>query len=805
MASLLHNIRFALRTFRRHKSAYLLAIGVLAAGIAISTAVFSLFYSVLLRALPFPQQDSLLVVWKKDRTTGVPVVELAYPELGDLQSDVKAFSSVAVMPTTLYGYGKVLQMAAHEPVQIESAPVSHDFFKTLGVHPIIGRNFVRGDERKGAAPVVLLSYNTWQRHFSGDRKIIGRQINLSGTGYTVVGIMGEDVDFPRGAGMWTPLGLMINPNNRGASFLQAIARVRPGYSQKEATSEVRALFARLAHEYPEVYSPSQEAVITPLLDYSVGSARLQLLVSWAASLLLLLSSCATAGNLFLSKAFGRKQEIATRASLGASTSQIFFQFFTEALTATSVAGAAGIGVAWGIVEALKTFAPPDIPRLAEATPEGAVLLFAVSVSVMAALICSAAPTLLAARISLETALRDSSSRSSSTRRGRRLQNVFIVCQISITAVLLTASLLTVLSVRSLLRADIGFGHRNTVTVNLALKGPQYDAIHRKLFYTHLLDRLRQSPGVLDAGAVLVRPLEGSIGWDFHYLPEVDPVKKQQEWPVANFEVITPDYFRAVGTTLLEGRDFSPEDKDGAEPVVIVSRSIADHFRRLGSNPVGGRIRLGTDWFRIVGVVADTRYRGVTALTKDIYMPLLQSRNIPVNYLVVRGTAPAVELIRLVRQQVAELDPTQAIARIATIGELVDRDTARDKFNMLLLNTFGLGALLLAGAGIYAVVGESVAARTREIGIRMAVGADGKRILRELVSTTMWFVLAGELIGLCACLLLGQFVSPLLYAIKPENPVILTGVLSFLLITSFLAAVIPAWSATKVEPASILRS
>ncbi len=803
----LRNARFAFRTFKRHSGVYLLAIGVLAGGIAISTAVFSLLYSVLLHALPFPAQNSLFLIWKTDARTGVSVVELAYPELGDLQSTVKAFSSVAVMPTTLYGYGKVLQFGSHRPAQIESAPVSRDFFKTLGVTPILGRDFVTSDDQPGAAPVVILSHGIWQQQFSGDSGIIGRQISLNGKGYTVIGVMRAAVDFPRGVGLWVPLGPTVDPNNRRTSFLQAIARLKPGSSPLEATAEVNALFQRLAHQYPDVYSASQNAVITPLLNYWVGSAGLQLLAAFAASLLLLLSSCVTASNLFLSRTFTRRQEIATRCSLGASSNQIFFQFLVEALAAASIAGVLGIAAALGIVKALIKFAPSDIPRLAETSLHGTVLVFALAVSVITSIVCSVAPALIAIRTNLEAALRESSLRSSgSARGGRQLQNAFIVSQTGITAVLLTASLLSVISVRSMLKADIGFVQRNTVTMNLALRGSQYDATHQHLFYTRLLDHLRHSPGVLDAGGVLVRPLEGSIGWDFHYLPEVDPLKRPEEWPVANFEVVTPDYFRAVGTTLLDGRDFSLQDTETSERVVIVSQNIADHFRRMGSNPVGRRIRLGgNDWCRIVGVVVNTRYRGVTALTRDVYVPFLQSGRIPVNYLVVRGTMPRSELIQLVRKQVAELDANQTIARVATIAQLVDRDTARDKFNMLLLITFGIGALLLAAAGVYGVVGESVATRTQEIGIRMAVGANRERILRELVSATLRFVLVGELIGLCVCIVLGPLLSPMLYSIKPGNPVLLLSVFSFLLLISLAAASIPAWSASKVEPASILRS
>jgi predicted permease len=422
-------------------------------------------------------------------------------------------------------------------------------------------------------------------------------------------------------------------------------------------------------------------------------------------------------------------------------------------------------------------------------------------------ICSAAPTLTATRINLEALLREGSARTADTRRGQRTQGIFVAVQTAMTVTLFAASLLIVLSVRSMLKTDIGFAHRDTVTMNLALKGPQADSQERHLFYTHLLNRLREHPAVTSVGAVLVRPLEGTIGWDMSYQSEFDAPGPAETLPVSNFEVITPGYFQTVGTALLAGRDFNERDRENTEKVVIISNGLAERMRRNGHNPIGTRIRFGRhhegDWWKVVGITANTRYRGVITRDEDVYVCYLQS-GIPVNYLVIRGRGTPNELTALVRRQVVALDPAQAVANVATIGQLADRDTARQRFNMVLLSGFGWTALLLAAAGVYSVMAEIVALRTREIAIRLALGSSRPTLIRRFISGPLQFVVAGEMAGLLAFLTTGRFVSGLLYAVKPADPAILMIVLLFVLIVSIIAASVPAWIASGRNPSRILQ-
>ncbi len=614
---------FALRTLSRHRGAYVPAIGILALGIGMSVAMFSLVDAVLLRPLPFPDQDSIQVIWKTDPAAGAPLVELAYPELRDLQENIQGFQYVAVMPTTLYGYGKVIQTGKAEPVQVESTPVSHDFFRVLGVSPAMGRDFTSSDEQVGAAPVVVVSDWVWREHLGANPNIIGQMIRLNGQGHTVIGVMARGVDFPRGVGLWIPLGVDRRVvERRTATFLQAIARVKRGYSRDSLTTQVNTLFARLAADHPDAYLRSQRGVMTPITEYWTGSARLHLWIMLGASLLLLVAATISAGNLFLSRALSRRQEIATRAALGARPSQILWQFAAEGIAAGMIAAFGGLLIAQLAIRFLVKWSPADIPRLSDAALHIQSFGFAAGTALLAAMVCSILPGWLITRTNLEAALRSGGVRTSVSRTGGRTQSAFVFAQAATTVTLLVMAALLVMSYRSMMTADTGFSNHDALSMNVTLRGPglfgaqAYDLKARRAFYSHLLDRLREAPGVTSAAAVLLRPFEGTIGWDAQYHFEFETNREaNREPPQANFEVVTPGYFQTVGTPLLEGRDFSEHDGEGVERVAIISNSLAQRIRNAGQNPIGHRLHLGRGpngpWMKVVGVSASARYRSVT--------------------------------------------------------------------------------------------------------------------------------------------------------------------------------------------------
>jgi len=799
----------AIRAVFRNRSAYVASIGILALGIGMSVAMFSLVDAVLLRPLPFPRHDAIHVIWKVDPLAGSHVEELAYPELGDLQTGIAEFESVAVMPTSLYGYAKVLQTGNAEPVQIEGTPVSHDFFRVLGVSPRLGRNFGAADEGVDAPPVVIVSDRVWRDQLGGDPGVVGRMIRLNGVGHTLIGVMAAGVEFPRGAGLWVPLGVERRiVERRGATFLQAIVRLKPGVRRNQVASEVDALFMRLAVDHPEAYTLSQRGVVMPLVEYWTGSARLHLWIMLSAALLLLVASMMSASNLVLSRMLSRGPEIATRMALGARRSDVLAQLAAEGVVVAAAAAVTGLLIAEAAIRFLVRWSPADIPRLPEASLSVNAFCFAAGAAAFAAIACSLMPAWPAMRIDIETALREGGARTSLSRRAGRSRNLFVMAQAAVTVMLLAVALLLTMSYRAMMAADTGFAHRDALSMNLQLRGAAFDARARRGFYTDLLKRLQEAPGVTSAAAVLLRPLEGTIGWDVPYEFEFEAgARDNRVLPKGNYEVVTPSYFKTVGTEIVEGRDFDDHDSADGEPVAMISRALAQRIREAGHTPVGYRMRLGLGgprWLKIVGVSADARYRNITQTGVDVFVPYLQAAP-PTNYVVIRGTQPAQELAAVVRKTLAGIDPNQAVAGIATIGELVDRNAARHRFNMILLLWFGICAAILAATGVYSVLAESMAARRREIAIRTALGAQKPRLVRQMIASPLAFVVVGEAIGSGLVWVFGQVGSELLYGVSARNPVLLGAVAGFLFAVSAAAALWPAWSAAGRDPAASLRA
>jgi hypothetical protein len=391
--------------------------------------------------------------------------------------------------------------------------------------------------------------------------------------------------------------------------------------------------------------------------------------------------------------------------------------------------------------------------------------------------------------------------------------MFILSQAAVTVMLLAMAALLTLSYRSLMSAGIGFANRDALSMNLPMRGPglfsgqAFDAKSRRMFYARLLNRLRESPGITSAAAVLVRPLEGPIGWERSYEFDFEAgAKDSRVHPKANYEVVTPGYFETVGTPLLEGRDFNDHDSEDSESVVIISQTLAQRIRDAGQLPLGRRMRLGggPGWSRVIGICGDARYRSVTQSGADIFEPSLQAQA-PTNYVVISGTQPTQELAALARRTLAEIDSNQALSGIATIGDLIDANTARHRFNMLLLVWFGICAAILAATGVYSVIAETLAARKGEIAIKTALGAPRHRLVREMVSSTLGFVLAGEALGIICIAAFGSLGSDLFYGVSPRDPMVLSWAGGFLFVVSALAAFCPAWIAAGDNPKAALRT
>jgi putative ABC transport system permease protein len=794
--------RFAIRSFKRHGGAYLGATAILAIGIGLSVAMFSLVEAVLLNPLPFPDQRDIHMIWKTDLQAHDQLVgELAFTELADFQANIPNLEYVALIPAALYGNGRVLQAGKQDPVQIEACPTSAGLFKVLKVAPVLGRDFETADEDPGAAPVVILSDRIWHEQFGSKREAVGQIVRLNGVGHTIIGVMAATVDFPRGAGLWIPLKTDLR---RGATWLIAIARMRAGTSHESLQQAADRTFRLQASAYPKDYTPTQRAIVTPIAEYLTGTSKPQLLVSLLASLLLLVSACVSASNLFLSRTLVRRREVATRVSLGASRGQILAQFATEAAVASAMATTIGSLLASVLIRLLVSWAPPDIPRIDAARLDPGALAFAAGVTLLAAFACVIGPALILENKNLDAMLREG-VRTAGSRTGQRLQSVFIFAQSALTVAILALGLMLFLSYRAMLNTDLGFIHRDTLTMNLAMRGPQADPAVRRRFYTELLDRLRAAPEVTSAAAVLLRPFEGPIGWDTEYVLEFEAATRDpNKLTKANFEVITPRYFETVGTAFMAGRDFNDHDTPTSEKVAIINESMARQIRSAGREPILHRIQAFGAWRTIIGVTADARYRRVVQSADNVYVPYTQSA-VPTNYLVLRGPVSSSELLSLVRKTLKEVDPSQAIAGEATLGQMIERNTARNRFNVSILILFAFGAIVLAAAGIHSVVRESVTVRAKEIALRIALGAGRAHLVTRTTRSALLSVASGELAGVAGALVLGNAAVDLLYGISPSDPSVLIAVAAFMFAVAAVSSAIPAWIAAGQDPRECLQS
>jgi putative ABC transport system permease protein len=808
--NVIRDLKHAVRVLGKNPAFALTALAILAIGIGASTAVFSEVDAVLIRPLPVADQSGLVLAWKRDILSNNPVAELSIPEFRDWQAQNRVFSSVAALPTTVYGYGYTVT-GTGEPFQIESARVSAGFFSVLGVRPELGRVITDSEDHPGAPRTVVLSHSLWQTRFNSDPDLIGRELTMNGLGFIVVGVMPAHFDFPSGADVWTALSTETRlTENRGAVFLQVIGRLKPGVNMRQAQADLDSVIANIATHHPEARTENERAVIIPLTSYVLGSARPALFLLLGASALLLLIACTNVSGLMLGRAVSRKREFAVRAALGAGRARLISQLFTESLLLATAGGLLGTALATWLVDICKKVAPADVPRIADAHLNPHALGFAVLIALISATLFGLAPALAASKIDLGEALKDASPKTAGG-GPRLMRSTLVVAEVAITLVLTVTAVLVALSFRSLQRVDLGFDPSNLLTAEVSIRGSDYAAPAKKReWYRQLLERLESHPEVAAAGMDLVRPLEGRIGWDVPFQAEGQSPQDVPANPVPNFEIITPHYFRAMGIQLIAGREFNEQDTFDGEPVVIVSRATA--IRSFGDkdSAVGKRIKLSpldsdSPWSTIVGVVADARYRALDDPRLNVYVPYTQ-RNFPGRYVMIRmnrgiGLATAAALLR---EEVAKLDGSQAISALTTMDEMVGKALARPRFSMILLLSFALIAAFLATIGVYGIVAYNVAERTREIGIRMALGAPSDRVLLMVTMGVLKLAVGGILIGSVIALATTPMLSGLLYDVQPVDPLVFGAVASLLLLAALGAAYLPARRAASVDPVVALR-
>jgi putative ABC transport system permease protein len=800
------DLRYGLRMLVKNPGFTIVAVIALALGIGANSAIFSVVNTVLLRPLPYQEPDRLVMVWEDATKQGFPRDTPApanYVDWRDQNQVFEGMAAIADLSFNLTGVG--------EPERIDGRRVSASLFPLLGVEPQLGRTFMPEEDQPGGNRVVIMSHGLWQRRFGSDMSITGKPLTLNGESFTVVGVMPPNFQFPsRDDELWVPIAFDSEETaNRRGHFLQVIARMKPGITLQQAQAEMNTIAARLQQQYPDE-NAGLGAVVTSLHEHVAGDIKPALLVLLGAVGFVLLVACANVANLLLARAAGRQKEIAVRIALGASRLRLIRQFLTESLLLAALGGGVGLLLSvWG-VNLLKAFIPENISQARAITIDAKVLLFTLMVSLLTGLIFGLAPATQASNFNLNETLKEGGRDSSAGSRGNRIRGLLVITEVALALILLIGAGLLINSFLRLRSVDPGFNSDKLLTMRVVLPEMKYpDQTRRSAFYTDLIHRIEALPGVKSAAVTNWIPLvrQGdSIGISIEGRPDPPPSQRN----IVVTRVISPHYFGTMGIQLSQGRPFDEQqDRADSSGVVVVSETMARKYWP-GEEPVGKRIKAGSSgspnpWWTIVGVVKDVRQFELNADPKpQMYLPYAQADFFAPRHLIVSTNVEPLSMAATVRVTVWEVDKDQPVSNISTMEDILSESVARQRFSMLLLGIFAALALVLAAVGIYGVMSYSVAQRTREFGIRMALGAQTRDVLKLAVGEGLKLVLIGVVIGLVAAFILTRLMSSLLFGVSATDPTTFITISLVLISVAVLASYIPARRATKVDPMVALR-
>jgi putative ABC transport system permease protein len=820
------HLKYALRTLLKHRGFTAAAVLMLAIGIGANTAMFSIVRAVLLRPLGF-EPNRVVMLWPRNVQRSHAVGELAFRDYVDLRQRTHSFEKVALLGSV--NWSGALRIGSREPVVVPMNAVSATFFDTLGARPLLGRTF-RPDEDDPTAPrVLVLSHGLWVRLFDADPAAIGRTVTVKqGAGeelFEIVGVMPPEFFFPRGAQYWTPAAaesgsLARRDGNQpdalltGLNVFHAIGRLKPGTTLAQASAEtntlVRALFAEQRMD-----PTGTEMVLTRIVDHIFGSARPALQVLMGAVVVVLLIACTNLASLLLARGAGRRREIAVRAALGAGRSRLIGQLFAESALLALAGTVIGVTIAALSLNVLVALSPADIPRLDATSFDRGVFTFAVAMAVLTTLILGLAPAWQLTSSSVVDDLKGDATGVTGRSTSARTRRTLVTLQIAATLVLLIAAGLCIQSFERLNRIDLGFDPTNVLTFAIDRLEERYpDVPQRTHAVEQLLARFERVPHVIAAGAVLQRPFEhGAIGMDSGFVLEGQPLTPDtfMRNPMLNWESVTPGYFRAMGIRLLRGRHFDERDTAASPLVVIVSESMASRVWP-GEDAIGKRLSTAgaqgdnrpIQWQTVVGVVESARYREIESPRLDIYVPLRQAESF-VNHYIVRTALEPAAVAATLKAETAAFDGALTLGSVKTMEEIVARTKGPWRFNMLVFSMFGLVALGLAGTGLFALIAYAVAQRTREIGVRIALGAAPADVIRLMLAEGAALAGIGVACGLIAAALLTRLLSGLLFDISATDPATFATVSALLIAVAALASYLPARRAAAVDPLVALRA
>ncbi len=826
MSHFTQDLRFAARNLGKQPGLVLAAVLTLALGIGANTAIFSFVDSVLLTPPPFRDPERVVVAWASNpeasKAFGVNELPLSNAVFYDWQRESRSFESLALLQSdrmNLTGDG--------EPDQLGVVRVAGDLFGVMGTPPAVGRPLQPADDAPGKPAAVVLSYNYWQRRFAGDPKVVGRKLTLGGNPMTVVGVMPRRFAFPRGAEVpaaysfaeepdaWVPFALPLEARqDRASRFSFVVGRLRSGVGMEAADAELRALCERYAQQYPDT-DKGWGAFLVPVKQQMAGSLRPVLLVLWAAVGFVLLIACVNVANLLLARAASRQKEIVLRTAIGASRRRLIGQLLTEAGLLSILGGVLGIVLAWAGLRLAGGLIPANVAGAASLALDGRVLAFTLLLCLVTSVLAGLVPALQMTRPDMASVLREGTRAGHGGAGSRRTRSTLVIAEVAIAVPLLIGAGLLIRSFLSLVSIDPGFRSEKVLSFRLDLPPDVYTPPQRVQFFERLTQRLDAVPGTTASAVTAALPMSGSAGF-VKLVVEGRPAPKDGEMATAGQHMVTPRFFELMGIPLVKGRLLGAGDTETGQQVAVIDETMAKVYWP-GEDPIGKRFHFGQEpaadeanpWITVVGVVGDVRHAGLQDDARpNLYQTPRQTPAMAVPYYfwsVLRTRTEPESVMTQVRAAVYELDPNQPITEMRTLDQVIADSLASRRFSLMLLGLFAALALLLSVVGIYGITAYSVAQRTREMGLRMALGARPGEVMGLVVKEVGVLALIGVAVGLLAAFALTRTMASLLFGVGTGDPLTFAGVSIGLALVALLAAYLPGRRATRINPMIALRA
>jgi putative ABC transport system permease protein len=806
MNTLLQDLRYGVRILLKQPAVTLVAVVTLALGIGANTAIFSLVNSILLRPLPFREPDRLVRLIQASPKLGLDTWGVSQADFAAYRDQNRSFETVAI-----YNSSAVNLTGQGEPERLPMTNVTADFFKVFGVSPLLGRTFVEGEDTKGKNSVCVISYGLWQRRFGGDPNITGKILNLNNTPTQIVGVMPAAFKFPRlEIDLWIPLAL---DTKRTAPYaFSVIGRLKPGVQVAQAQADTTGIIQNFGRQNPNISESvglnegnGPRTIVQPVKEVLLGKTEKPLLVLLAAVALVLLIACANVANLLLARATSRTREIAVRVSLGATPRRVARQLLTESILLSFIGAIAGVGLAAVGVRMLDRLPISGIVRMEEVSLSGSVLAFTAGLTVLTGLLFGLMPALRAYSMGIESGMREGAR---GTVSHRRLNSALVAVQFALSVVLLIGAGLLLKSFQRLESVDLGFNAENTLTMVATLPRAKYDNEEKALrFYDSAIERLRNSPGIRQVGLTTNLPFGDGGNVDGFIVegqapPEGTNVTQTEQ---AELQAVTPGTFQTLGIPLLQGRDFASTDHSKSPLVAIIDEPLARRYWPAG-DAIGKRIETTGDqqWMTIVGVVGGVKHLNLMEEKRPhIYFALAQFPDTRASF-VVRTDGPPSAAIPTFRAAIRQVDPDMPLYMVRSMTEIIGQTLSTQRLTNILLTAFAILALTLAAVGIYSTMSVYVGSRTKEFGIKLALGAQPGVLRRAVLRQGMWLTAAGVVVGIAGALALTRTIKSLLFEVSATDPVVFTAIPVLLVVVSLIACYTPARRATKVDPLVALR-